>query len=80
MDRPHMFEIVLVELGQAFAAAHRYERLRHATTGRDHDARPDIPQRIFEEFYAGRGEIGDASRTRDKSSEMTLRRAESAAT
>ena len=72
MDRPRVLETVLVELGQALAAAHRYESLRHA--GRHHSARSDIPQRIFEEFYAGRGKSGDAARSRDKSREMLPRR------
>ena len=65
MNRPNVLELVLVELGQAFAAAHRYESLRHAATARDHAARSDLPQGIFEEFYAGRRKSGDASRSRD---------------
>ena len=74
MHRPCMFETVLVELEQALAAARRYDSLRYATIGCDHCARSDIPQRIFEEFYAGGANAGQASRTRDKTSEIAPRR------
>jgi hypothetical protein len=63
-------ETVLVQFEQALAAARRYDSLRYPTPGRDRCARSDIPQRIFEEFYAGKGKAGHVSRTRNERSRM----------
>jgi hypothetical protein len=59
-----VFEIIFAEFERALAAARRYDSLRYGPARDERFAVSEIPQRIFEELYAGGGEAGQASRTR----------------
>ena len=68
-----ILEFLSEEFERAFAAAHRYDRLRCGPAVHDRPARSEIAERIFEEFYAGGGEAGKAERTRDPGRFLRLR-------
>jgi hypothetical protein len=55
------FKTILAELRRALAAARRYENLRYGRSGHERLAAPDIPRRIFDEFYDFSGGSGTRS-------------------
>jgi hypothetical protein len=55
------FETIIAELRRALAAARRYENLRYGRSGHERLAVPDIPRRIFDEFYDFPGGFGTRS-------------------
>jgi len=68
-----ILESLSEEFERALAAAHRYDRLRYGPAVHNRPARSEIPERIFEEFYAAGGEAGQAARTRNPDRFLRLR-------